>query len=177
VIRRASLVFCVLLGACGVAEQPEWAETVAAYGIETATKRDRDDIVEILRRVAESQGHHVDSATAQELANVYRLTIHACAWKGTDDDETLACVTDFEERPGLVYLTFDKGSEPSLNTVYREAVVAELSNRFGALPRIPQMPNGTLPLARDLVLDSKDYSVSNDSLRKYEQDALNAAGR
>jgi hypothetical protein len=167
-IRESSFAFLLFLGACGVAEQPEWIETVAAYGIETSTANDRDEIVDILRRVAQSQGHHVDSATARELADVYRKTIHACAWKGKDDDETLACVMDFEERPGLVYLTFDKGSEAEVNTAYREALVAELTNRFGPLPRIPEMPNGALPLARDLQLVGNDYSVSEEALHRYE---------
>jgi hypothetical protein len=176
VSRLIVLLAYLFLSACGVAEQPDWAKTVVAYGIEAPTEKDRSDLIEILRRVARAQGHHVDSATDQELAEVYHLTINACAWKGKEDHETLACAMDFEERPGLIYLTFDKGSAPGLNTRFRDAVVDELTERFGALPKIPQMPNGALPLARELVLDGKNYTVSQDNLRRYEREAEQRGG-
>jgi len=166
VTKPTLLISCLFLSACGVAEQPDWAKTVVAYGIEAPARKDRSDLIDILSRVARVQGHHVDSASDQDLAQVYHLTINACAWKGEGDDETLACAMDFQERPGLVYLTFDKGSDPGLNARFRDAVVAQLTERFGPLREIPRMPNGSLPLARELVVDGKDYAVSDETLRR-----------
>lgn len=176
--RALALVSAVALTACGAAEQPEWIETVHAVGIKTSSPVDRRDLVATLEKVAREQGHHVDASTDAELeyvGAVHRQTINACAWKGRDDDETLACAMDFEDLPGLVYLTFNKGSEPKTNDAFREAALAALEVRFGPLPTIPIMSSGSLPLAQDLVLEDGHYTVDEHALDRYELDPSNMA--
>ncbi len=168
--RLVALASPITLAACGIAEQPDWIETVAAYGIETSSKSERDDLLAVLNQVAEEHGHHLDSASEETLEEVYELTINACVWKGQEDDETLACAMDSEDRPGLVYLTFNKGTDPVGNDAFRSAATAALEGRFGRMRSIPVMPNGALPLARDLAFDGEKYSVSEEDFRKYKED-------
>ena len=161
----------LLLAACGAAEQREWIELTAAYGIVASSQRERDQLLRVFERVAETEGHHMDAATGQELASqadVYEQSIKACIWVGEDDEEMLACAQDFEERLGLVFVTFYRGTDPQRNQAFRRRLLHELQTEFGQLPTIPQMPNGALPLAEDLILEDGNYAVSEENSQKYE---------
>ena len=169
----ASIAALILI-ACGAAEQPEWAETVHAVGIQTTSDQERSDLIDILNRVASKSGHHLDYSSKETLdamASSYRQTVSACAWKGQEDEESLFCAMDFQDRPGLVYLTFRKGTSPAENRALRKEVLAALEERFGSLPAIPEMPNGALPLPKELVLRDGNYAVDDDVLENYERDA------
>ena len=57
----------LICAACGAAEQPEWAETVAAYEVPLPTAADKSRFLDLLTKEAEAQGYHVDSSTPHEL--------------------------------------------------------------------------------------------------------------
>ena len=75
----------LICAGCGVAEQPKWAETVAAYEVPLPTAADKVRFIELLTQAAEAEGFHVDAATPHELAvqsEVSPITFNASVWRG-----------------------------------------------------------------------------------------------
>ena len=126
---RAILILPVLLMGCGVAEQPEWAKTVAAYEVPLPTAADKARFLELLSEEAEAQGFHVDSATADELriqSEASPITFNATVWRGEDDDETIASAMDFKDHIGRIWLSFSRGSDPNRMSHFRETLIPRI---------------------------------------------------
>jgi hypothetical protein len=65
--RSVLVVLCAVIAACGGAQQPKSAKTVAAFEVPLPSEADRDQFLAVLRAAAEPEGMHVDAATRQEL--------------------------------------------------------------------------------------------------------------
>jgi hypothetical protein len=111
-MRRLFLCLPVICIACGVAEQPKWAETIAAYEVPLPTDTDKARFIQLLREQGEAQGFHVDAATRDEMAiqsDVSPTTFNASVWRGDEDEESMASAMDFRDRIGRVWIAFPNG--------------------------------------------------------------------
>ena len=160
--------------ACGVAQQPESAKTVAAFEISLPTKDERDEFLAVLRREAEAEGLHVDAADEQRLIQTGRdipaakMTLHAAVWRGTDDNESEAVIMDQADHLGRVWIMFSKGEDPRLASQFREKAVRAIFARWPDTLILPIMPTGAIPLHGDLVRTPKGYKVTTSAAAKYE---------
>ena len=168
---RLILSLSLFCASCGVVEQPKSARTVAAYEVPLPTPTDRRRFLELLERQAEAAGFHVDASTDEELkatSGVHRQTMNATVWRGKDDEEPIASAMDFEEAIGRVWISFSLGEDPQRSRQFREKLVPSLKSNWPDTASLPIMPNGAIPLPRDLVRTSQGYVVNPSAAAKYK---------
>ena len=169
---RMVLCLAFLCAGC-VAEQPESARTVAAFEVPLPTPSDKSEFLDLLRKEAEENGYHVDAASPTELVHmsaVSRITFNAAVWRG-NDDEAIASAMDFQDHIGRVWLTFARGEDPESVRQFRDALLPHVVQRWPETSRLPLMPNGAIPLARDLVRTPSGYEVNPSAAAKYQINA------
>lgn len=160
--------------ACGVVPQPESMSTVAAFEVPLPAPSDRDHFLAVLRKVAQSEGMHVDAESSEDLeqgGNVdpaFRMTMNAAVWKGQQDEEPIASAMDQPDHLGQVWLTFFKGTTPSLNRTFRDAAMREIMRSWPDTLSLPITPTGAIPLRRDLIRTPKGYVVNPAMASKYQ---------
>ena len=128
----------------------------------------------MLRKQAEAAGFHVDAATDEELkitSEVSRQTFNATVWRGRDDDEPIASAMDFEDRLGRVWISFSRGEDVARSTRFREALVPAIKRDWPETASLPIMPNGAIPLTRDLIRTPSGYIVRPEAASKYHDPA------
>ena len=160
----------LLCTGCGVAEQPEWARTVAAYEVPLPTEADKGRFTELLVREAEAEGFHVDAAAPQELksqSEVSPMTFNASVWRGKDDEESIASATDFRDHIGRVWITFALGQDPDRARRFRERLVPRMKEAWPGTASLPIMPNGGIPLVEDLIRTPSGYAVKPSAAARY----------
>jgi len=169
---RLILVLCMTCTACSVAEQPEWAETVAAYEVPLPTAADMARFLELLNEEAEAEEYHVDAATPDELAalsDVSPITFNASVWRGEDDEESMASAMDFEDHIGRVWISFPLGQDPERSARFRRSLVPRIKEKWPDTASLPIMPNGAIPLPRDLVRTPSGYIVNPSAAPIYSE--------
>ena len=157
---------------CGSAEQPKWGETVAAYEVPLHTSEDKRRFIQLLAKQAETEGFHVDAATSEDLqvlSEVSPMTFSAAVWRGKDDEERIASAMDFRDRLGRVWLTFSLGQDANQSARFREKLVSKIRSAWPETASLPIMPNGGIPLARDLVRTPQGYIVNPSAAANYEE--------
>jgi hypothetical protein len=167
---RMVLGLSILCSACGAVEQPEWAETVAAYEVPLPTDADKGRFLELLKREAEAQGYHVDASTPHELevlSEVSPMTFSAAVWRGKDDAESIASAMDFKDHLGRVWIAFSRGQNVRRSAQFREALVPEIKSAWPETVSLPIMPSGAIPLTEDLIRTSSGYVVNPAAAAKY----------
>lgn len=165
-MRRATLLFALLLAACGPARQPE---TVAAFEVPLPTAEDKTGFLNLLRSVAETHGYHLDAASPadlRQLSEVSPMTLHAAVWRG-DDAEVVASAMDFKDHLGRIWLTFDKGEVPRPFRDFQNELMPKVRMRWPNTTSLPIMPTGAIPLARDLVRTPGGYVVRTSARSRY----------
>jgi hypothetical protein len=167
-------MFCT---ACGTAPQPESAKTVAAFEVPLPTQPERDQFLSLLRQVAQTEGLHVDAASARELQQTARdvplakMTLHAAVWRGSNDGESEAVIMDQADHLGQVWIMFSKGRDPLLATKFRDKAVKAIFARWPKTLSLPIMPTGAIPLHDDLVKTAGGYKVAASAAARYAKDA------
>jgi hypothetical protein len=152
-------------------EQPKSAKTVAAYEVPLPTPSDRRRFLALLIQQAENAGFHVDAATDQELKatlDVHRQTFNATVWRGKNDEEPIASAMDFEEGLGRVWISFSLGERPLCSRKFRETLVPAIKHDWPNTASLPIMPNGAIPLPRDLVRTPQGYIVNPSAAATYK---------
>jgi len=170
---RSMLGLALICTACGVAEQPKWAKTVAAYEVPLPTAGDKAQFIELLTNEAQAEGFHVDAATPQELevqSQVSPITFNASVWRGEDDEESIASAMDFQDRIGRVWISFPLGQDPERSARFRDTLVAKIKRLWPETASLPIMPSGAIPLTEDLVRTSSGYSVKPSAAAKYQDE-------
>jgi hypothetical protein len=155
-------------------EQPKSAKTVAAYEVPLPTASDKQRFLSLLTNEAEAAGFHVDAATAEELkarSDVSPQTFNATVWRGKDDDEPIASAMDFQDRLGRVWISFSLGEDPVRSRRFREALMPAIESGWPATASLPIMPNGAIPLTRDLIRTPQGYIVNPAAAAKYDAQA------
>lgn len=166
-------VWLFLLCAGCIAAQPESARTVAAFEVPLTTSTDKSEFLDLLRSQAERHGYHVDAASEAELAQmseVSPITFNAAVWRG-DDDEAVASAMDFQDHIGRVWLTFTLGEDPERSRRFRDELVPQIERLWPGTASLPIMPNGAIPLARDLVRTPTGYDVHPAAAARYQDTA------
>lgn len=113
---------------------------------------------------------HIDAASKEEMEAValpnVKNQINATVWLGDRDAEPVASVMDFQ-KPGFAWLSFSKGTSPELNNRFRQNVMRQIAIKWPNTTALPVMPNGGIPLPRDLTLTNQGYMVDEDAAHKY----------
>jgi len=167
---RIVLGLSLLCAACGAVEQPKSAKTVAAYEVPLPTASEKRRFLALLTEKSEAAGFHVDAATDEELkvtSEVSPQTFNATVWRGKDDEEAIASAMDFEDRLGRVWISFSLGDDPVRSRQFREALVPAIKEGWPDTASLPIMPNGAIPLTRDLVRTQRGYIVNPSAAEKY----------
>jgi hypothetical protein len=111
-------------------------------------------------------GFHLDSATPEELAQVYHGTIHAAIWRGRNDEFPDADASDVAI--GAVWVTFPLGDKPAESARLREHLLRDIRQHWPATKELPVLPDGGLPLKEDLVLTSEGYKINPSAAATYK---------
>jgi len=170
--RTITIAVCIAVAACSV-RQPASHRTVAAFEVPLRSEIEKIQFLDVLRAEAKSEGLHVDSDSEQDLrdtANAIPLatmTINASVWRGQQDDQLEASVQD-TLHPGVAWIMFSQGENPSLAKRFRDRVMAEIIEQWPDTRSIPVMPTGALPLREDMVLTPQRYRVKPDVASAYE---------
>jgi hypothetical protein len=152
-------------------EQPKSAKTVAAYEVPLPTASDKRRFLALLTQKAEAAGFHVDAATDEELkvtSDVFSQTFNATVWRGKDDEEPIASAMDFQDRLGRVWISFSLGEDPARSRQFRAALVPAIKEGWPDTASLPIMPNGAIPLTRDLVRTPQGYIVNPSAAATYK---------
>ena len=161
---------CGACGACGVAEQPKWATTVAAYEVPLPTSSDKQRFLTLLKKQANASGFHVDAATEADLkaaSEVSPQTFNAAVWRGKDE-ESIASAMDFEDRLGFVWILFSLGQDEDRSRRFREGLISAIKKDWPQTASLPIMPNGGIPLSDDLIRTRSGYIVKPAAASKYQ---------
>lgn len=167
---RNTIWIFLLCAAGGPAPQPESLKTVAAYEVPLPSAADKTRFVSLLQKVAQANGYHVDAASPSELevlSKVSPITFNASVWRG-DDDESMASAMDYPDSIGRVWISFPRGEDPSRSTRFRETLIPEIKRVFPGTSPLPIMPNGAIPLPRDLVRTPMGYEVKPSAASIYQ---------
>jgi hypothetical protein len=171
---RSIIGLAFLCAACASIEQPDRAETVAAFEVPLPTDADKGRFLDLLRKEAEAHGYHVDASTPQELEDLSRvspMTFSAAVWRGDDDEESIASAMDFKERIGRVWIAFSRGQNAARSARFRESLVPKIKSVWPATASLPIMPSGAIPLTEDLIRTSSGYVVNPAAAAKYSAEA------
>jgi hypothetical protein len=163
----------ILCSACGAVEQPEWAETVAAYEVSLPTDADKGRFLDLLRKEAEAQGYHVDASTPHELevlSEVSPMTFSAAVWRGKGDEESIASAMDFKDRFGRVWIAFSRGQNTGRSARFRKSLVPKIKSLWSETASLPIMPSGAIPLTEDLIRTSSGYVINPAAAAKYSNE-------
>lgn len=165
------LGFLAVCASCGFTQRPE-DRTVAAYEVPLPTEEARSAFLDLLRQDARAEGLHVDAATPEELAETAKvmpgaaMTIHAAIWRGEGDDQPEAVILDLDH-VGLAWIAFSAGKDEALARRFRERAVRRILQRWPQTLSLPVMPNGSIPLRRDLRRTAHGYEVDPREASKY----------
>lgn len=176
-------VSCALILGCGVAEQPKSAKTVAAFEVSLPTDADRNEFLAVLREAAQPEGMHVDSESAQDIAegikvsSAFARTLNAAVWRGANDDEAVASAMDLPDNLGKIWLSFSKGTDPPLNARFQDNAMRQIMLRWPDTVSLPIMPTGAIPLPRDLIRTRNGYIVNPSEVHKYELQGVEKRGK
>ncbi|MEJ7777015.1 MAG: hypothetical protein WKF52_06500 [Sphingomicrobium sp.] len=143
---------------------------MAAYEVPLPTASDKARFLDLLGKVAEAEGYHVDAASPSELkvvSEVSPMTFNASVWRG-DDEESMASAMDFRDRIGRVWISFPEGDDPSRSARFREILVPKIKEAWPQTASLPIMPNGAIPLTNDLVRTPYGYEVKPSAATRYQ---------
>ena len=165
-----------MVAGCGVATQPESAETVAAFEVPLRSEEDRSQFLSILRAAAAAEGMHVDASSSLELEReakvspISAMTMNAAVWRGSNDNEAIASAMDQHDQLGQVWISFSRGKDPAQASRFRESAMRAIRRRWPNTLSLPIMPTGTIPLHGDLIRTPNGYVVNPSTAIKYKHD-------
>lgn len=163
-IRYACLALVLAAGGCGGKKAP----FTAAIEVPVTLAQDRQDLLAALRQAARvDPALHVEDATAQWLAMqarekttppAKRATLYVGVWRGADDKAPVADAMDYLHA-GRVWVTFRDDRDPASSARFRIAALREIRAHFPQAHDLPVLPDGGLPLDRDLRLTAGGYRI------------------
>lgn len=115
---------------------------------------------------------HLDFADAAELDAISQVagqhrTMHAAVYGDSHDGESIASVKDWPERPGNIWLMFERGEDVSRAERYREAVMREVRMRWPDTLSLPIAETGAIPNFVDLERTPDGYVIKPSEAWKY----------
>lgn len=165
-----------LLLAMACTSNQKAAHWVEAVEIPLNVATEREELVALLSREAsQHSGLHVDDVSIRSeryyddsdiLKPDQRPTLSITVWRGKDDDQLVATVSDLFHR-GRVWATFNRGESPELETPFREATIALIQKRWPETKTLPILAGG-LPHPKDVVLTDAGYKIRQSAARSYD---------
>lgn len=181
---RASLISTLMaltLIACTPNQEP--MRYVEAIEIPMDVQTERHELATILAAAAkEDGGLHVDDTTvrtvrfhadSKALEPNFRPTISMAVWRGDDDNQLVASVTDTMHR-GRVWATFNRGEDPDQESHFRRSAVLAVKARWPRTKTLPILPSGGLPHARDIISTPDGYRIKFSEAGSYELELSSA---
>lgn len=154
-------------------EAAQWVEAVE-IPLDVATER--EELVALLNgEASKHSGLHVDDVSLRHeqhhadndiLEPHQRPTLSITVWRGKDDDQLVATVSDLFHR-GRVWATFNRGENPEQDTPFREATIQLIRKRWPATKTLPLIAGG-LPNPKDVVLTDGGYKIRQSAARDYD---------
>jgi hypothetical protein len=167
-------VFSLSLLAC--TPNQEAAHWVEAVEIPVDVATEREELVALLSGEARRHsGLHVDDTSLRSaryhadsaiLEPDQRPTLSITVWRGEDDDQLVATVSDLFHR-GRVWATFNRGKNPKQETPFREAAIALIRERWRETKSLPIIAGG-LPNPEDFVLTDGSYKIRQSAAQDYD---------
>jgi hypothetical protein len=169
----AGLIALTMIAGCA-ASQPASSRQVQAVEIDVTRPTDRAALIALLRERARSDGLHLDDLSEEwgrlgrdePTTSPARKSIYIGLWRASDDKDLLAHVDDGGHL-GKAWVVFLKGEKPQLAQSVRRSLVADIERKWPDARQIPIMPNGALPLYRDLVWTGSSYVVKRERISAY----------
>lgn len=166
-------IFSLTLLACSPDQEAVgWVEAVE-IPLDVATER--EELVALLTAEAsQHRGLHVDDvslrsahyhANSDILEPHQRPTLSVTVWRGKDDDQLVATVSDLFHR-GRVYATFNRGEDPERETPFREAAIDLIRKRWPETKTLPIVAGG-LPNPEDMELTGGGYKIRQSAAKDY----------
>lgn len=172
--RLAVGIFSLSLLAC--TPNQEAANWVEAVEIPLDVATEREELVGLLSGEAgQHSGLHVDDVSLRseryyadsDILEPNQLpTLSITVWRGEDDDQLVATVSDLFHR-GRVWATFNRGENPAQETPFREAAIELIRKRWPETKSLPILAGG-LPHPRDLVLTGDGYQIRQSAAQSYD---------
>ncbi len=154
-------------------EAAHWVEAVE-IPLDVATER--EELVGLLSDEARRHsGLHVDDtslrsaryyADSEILEPDQRPTLSITVWRGEDDDQLVATVSDLFHR-GRVWATFNRGENPEQETLFRETALELIRKRWPETKSLPILAGG-LPDPEDFVLTREGYKIRQSAAHDYD---------
>jgi hypothetical protein len=177
-MRRVGAIL-LLAGAfgCSHSKADDSYKSVAVIEVPVRTTADHSDLISIMRRMAAANGMHVDDDSQKWIdfqrsfphdkdAVDTRATIYVGVWRGSEDDDFEASVSDMMHL-GRAWVSFLQGGRADLPAEKREQVLAEIRKRWPDAPSVPALPSGGEPLADDLRLTPQGYKIAASAAARY----------
>jgi hypothetical protein len=169
----------IAVSGCLPGQQPASGRQVKAVEVPLHTPADRADLLAILRRHAAMGGLKMDDVSDRwerfereaqagrpDPTNVLTKTMYVGLWGDSSDDDPIVFVDD-GGRQGRPWLDFFRGKHPEAAAKVRAGLLADIRQRWPGTRDIPIMPNGALPLDKDLIWTGQAYVVKPDRVAQY----------
>jgi len=172
-------LFLFVCVACSVAGQRGSEETVAAFEVPLPKVEDRAAFLAILRDAAKAEGGHVDAATDAELRDtgvaipLAKMSVHAAAWQGSDDNHSWAVIMDQADHLGQVWIMFSRDDDEKSSTGFRVRAMQNIRARWPGTLSLPILDRRTIPLRSDLIRTLQGYRLKASAASKYESKPKN----
>ena len=174
---RNAATLALLALACGCSPSGNGSiRTVAAIEVPLDTKADYDDLIRLMRRLADDNGMHADDASekwaafqrslpADEPVDT-RATIYLGVWRGSRDDDLEVSVTDMLHLQ-RAWVTFLQDGREDLPAAQREQALAAIKRRWPNAQSVPVLPSGGQPHAEDLRSTRQGYRIIASAAARY----------
>ena len=162
-----TLALLALVCGCSHPTGDSW-KPIAIIEVPVRTYADHHDLVAIMRRMAVSNGMHVDDDSEKWIAfensqppkeRNTAVSIYVGIWRGSQDDDLEAGVSDMFH-VGRAWVSFYQGGHVDFPADKREQVLAGIMQRWHDARLVPILPSGAEPLAEDLRLTSGGYKIA-----------------
>jgi hypothetical protein len=174
---KAALALLASLGLFGCTPDQEASRYVEAVEIPLDVSTEREELVKLLSAAARvDEGLHVDDtsiAYARYHADIkllepeLRPTISVTVWRGDDDDDLVAQVSDLGHR-GRIWATFLRGENPGQEVKFRKEAVRAIRNKWPETQWLPILPSGGLPNPDHFVLTAEGYKIRRSEAASYD---------
>lgn len=165
--RLLTFVLYALSAGCGRSANDSY-KSVAVIEVPIRTVADHNDLIAIMRRMAAANGMHVDddsqkwvefqrSVPPKQPVDL-RATIYVGVWRGSNDDDFEASVSDMTHL-GRAWVSFLQGGRANLSRKNREQVLTEILHRWPQARSVPVLPSGGEPLTNDLRVTRQGYKI------------------
>ena len=170
-MRSAAFACFLSVSACGIASQPDSIRTVTAFAVPLTTPAEHDLLIDMMRRAAVPEGFVVESYSHDDLRRVSppgtALRMEVTVWSNARDTEPVAGASEMSPNVEPAIADFARGSDPRRVIRFRDRLVSTVKRHWPNIQALPVLPNGTIPLMRDLKQTGAGYRIKPEAAASY----------